>query len=84
LSTSLPDLFLTLLPKIELHGRIVFRHLKCCHKRQDAIAEMVALIWKWCVRPVERGKGPSQFPTTLATFATRAVIGGRRVPDAEC
>jgi hypothetical protein len=70
---------LTLLPKIELHGRIVFRHLKCCHKRQDAIAELVALVWKWCVRLVERGKDPSQFPTALATFAARAVISGRRV-----
>ena len=73
------ELFLTLLPKLELHGRIFFGHVKCTHKRQDAIAEMVALAWKYFVRLMERGKDPSNFPTTFVTFAARAVYTGRRL-----
>src|SRR3954452_23687372 len=73
------DLFLSLLPKLELHGSIFFGHVKCTHKRQDAIAEMIAVAWKWFIRLVERGKDPSNFPTTFVTFAARAVYSGRRL-----
>src|ERR1700719_914694 len=76
---SLNDLFIALLPKLEIHGRIFFGHLKCAHKRQDAIAEMIAVAWKWFIRLVERGKDPSNFPTTFVTFAARAVNSGRRL-----
>jgi len=76
---SLTDRFLALLPKIELHGRIYFGHLRCLHSRQEAIAEMIALAWKWFVRLAERGKDASQFGSALATFAARAVGSGRRV-----
>jgi hypothetical protein len=71
--------FLAILPRIELHGRIYFRHVRCPHLRADCVAEMVALCWKWFLRLVERGKDPALFPTTLATFAARHVRSGRRV-----
>ena len=41
--------FLSILPRIELHGCVCFRHLRCPHRREDAVQEMVALCWKWFV-----------------------------------
>jgi len=80
---SLTDLFVALLPRIELHGRIVFRHMRCAHQRQEAVAEMTALVWKWCVSLQERGKDPAGFPRALITFAARAVKSGRRLCGTE-
>jgi hypothetical protein len=40
---------------------------------------MVALSWRWHLRLAERGKDSTRFPTALATFASRAVRGGRRL-----
>ena len=69
--------FLSILPRIELHGRISFRFLRCPALRDDAVAEVVALAWKWHLRLAERGGDATQFPATLATFAARAVRAGR-------
>jgi len=69
--------FLSILPRVELHGRISFRYLRCAALRADAVAEVVALAWKWHLRLAERGKDATQFPATLATFAARAVRAGR-------
>jgi len=71
--------FLSILPRIELHGRISFRYLRCPALRADAVAEVVALAWKWHLRLAERGKDATQFPSALATFAALAVKAGRRV-----
>jgi hypothetical protein len=71
--------FLSILPRIELHGRISFRYVRCPHRRADAVAEVVALAWKWHLRLAERGKDATRFPSALATFAARAVRAGRRV-----
>ena len=78
-ATHLHARFLAMVPKIELHGRICFGHLRCLHSRQETIAEMVALAWKWFVRLAELGKDASRFASALATFAARAVCSGRRV-----
>jgi hypothetical protein len=71
--------FLSILPRIELHGRISFRHLRCADARADAVAEVVAIAWRWHLGLAQRGKDATQFPATLATFAARAVRAGRRV-----
>jgi hypothetical protein len=71
--------FLSILPRIERHGRITFRGLVCPQRRDDAVAEMVALCWRWFVRLIERGKDPLTFPTVLASYAARAVKCGRRL-----
>src|SRR5262245_15464594 len=71
--------FLQLLPRVELHARVAFRHVRCPHRRNDAVAEVVALAWKWYVRLVRRGQDPASFVTALATFAARAVRSGRRL-----
>jgi hypothetical protein len=71
--------FLALLPRIELHGEVYFRHVRCPHRRADCVAEMVALCWKWYVRATEQGKDVSRFVSVLATFAARHVRSGRRL-----
>jgi len=75
--------FLAIAPRIELHGRIFFRHVKCPHKRADFIADMIALSWKWFLQMAQRGKDASCFPTALACYAARAVKSGRRVHGME-
>ena len=71
--------FLSILPRIELHGRITFRYLKCAHRREDAVAEMVAFSWLWFRRLIEQGKDPLAFASRIAGFAARRVKCGRRV-----
>ena len=76
----LHDAFLALVvPKVVSHGRVYFRHLRSAELKEEHIAEMVALTWKWHLRLAERGKDASRFPTALATFAARAVRSGRRL-----
>jgi DNA-directed RNA polymerase specialized sigma24 family protein len=77
--TRLQERFVPILQRVETHARIVFRHVKCPHRREDAVQEAVALAWKWYVRLTERGKDATRFPTALATFAARAVRSGRKV-----
>ena len=71
--------FLRIVPRIELHGRVCFRGLKCPDTRQDCICEMLALAWRWFLRLIAQGKDPLQFPSALADFAARAVKAGRRL-----
>lgn len=71
--------FLALLPRIQLHAQVFFRHLKCAHKKADAIAETIALAWLWYLRLARRGKDASRFVTVLAAFAARATRSGRRL-----
>jgi hypothetical protein len=70
--------FLLILPRVELHGRIYFRHLRH-HKKADAIQEMRGLAWKWYLRLVERGKDPCDFLAAFVTLLARAVNSGRRL-----
>jgi hypothetical protein len=69
----------SVLPKVVSHGRVYFRHLRSAELKEEYIAEMVALCWKWHLRLAERGKDAAQFPTAIATFAARAVRSGRRL-----
>jgi hypothetical protein len=69
----------SVLPKVVSHGRVYFRHLRSAELKEEYVAEMVALTWKWHRRLAERGKDSTRFPTALATFAARAVRSGRRL-----
>jgi hypothetical protein len=71
--------FLAILPRIELHARICFRGTRCPASRDDAVAETVALAWRWFLRVTERGKDVDEFVTTLAGYAVRHVRSGRRL-----
>jgi hypothetical protein len=79
---SLPELharFQAVLPRVELHARVFFRHLRCPDRKQDAINECIALAWTWFVRLAERGKDASRFVSALASFCARRVQSGRRL-----
>lgn len=78
-TNSLHSRFEALLPRLERHGQVYFRDVKCRVKREDCIAEMIALIWKWVVRLAEKGKDGFCFPMALANYAARAVKCGRRL-----
>ena len=67
------------LPRILSHGRVSFRGIKCQHRQEDAIQEMIGLAWQWHLRLAEKGKDATRFPTTLASYAARAVRSGCRV-----
>jgi hypothetical protein len=71
--------FLQILPRIETHAQIFFRCLKCPGKRDDAIAEVIAIAWKWFVRIMEQGKDIDEFVSTLADYAVRHVRAGRKL-----
>ena len=71
--------FLLILPRIERHGRIYFRHVRCPHRKADAIQEMTALGWQWFLRLHQRGKDPAEFLTGFTTLLARAVNSGRRL-----
>src|SRR5215469_10328327 len=67
------------LPRVLSHGRVYFRGIKCPHRKEDVIQEMIGLTWKWHLRLAEKGKDATDFPTALATYAARAVRSGRRL-----
>ena len=67
-----------ILPRIERHARVYFRD-RSADKREEAVAETVALAWRWFLRLAERGKDAGEFPSVFAAFAARAVRCGRRV-----
>lgn len=71
--------FLSILPRIKQHGQVYFRHLKCQHTHDEAIAEMTALSWKWFVSLVQKGKDPTTFVSAIASYAAKAVRSGRRL-----
>ncbi len=78
--TMIQAKYLAILPRIEHHGRVYFRFLRRFPDRlEEALAEMVAISWKWFHGLAERGKDATRFPTVLADFAARAVRCGRRV-----
>src|SRR5258706_14769102 len=68
----------SILPRIEAHGRVYFRHVRCQHHKAELLAEMAALSWRWFVRLVQRGKDVLQFVGSLAVYAARAINSGRR------
>lgn len=71
--------FLIALPRIERHAQISFRSTRCHCTREDQIAEVIALAWKWWRRLRRRGKNPNRFVAMIATFAVRSVRSGRRL-----
>jgi hypothetical protein len=71
------------LPRVLSHGRVCFRGIKCPHRREDAIQEMIGLAFQWHLRLAEKGKDATAFPTALASYAARAVRSGSRLVGQE-
>jgi hypothetical protein len=69
----------SVMPRVLAHGRVYFRHIRCRHQKEELLAEMTGLCWRWHLRLAQRGKDSTRFPTALATFAARAVRSGRRL-----
>src|SRR5262245_50127836 len=44
------------LPRVEAHGRVYFRHVRCPERKEELLSELRGLVWKWYVRLVRRGK----------------------------
>jgi hypothetical protein len=74
--------FLELLPAVERHGQIYFRHLGP-HRKADALQEMRALAWRSFLRLHERGRDPADFVAMFVTLLARAVNSGRRLAGME-
>jgi hypothetical protein len=69
--------FLHILPRITMHAQVRFNYLRCPGKRDDAVAEVVALCWQWFLPITEQGKDINEFVMVLADFAVRHVRSGR-------
>ena len=67
------------LPRVTRQAQVYFRHLRCRHRLADAVAEVVAICWKWFLRLIEQGKDLSGFVSTLAVYAAKHVRCGRRL-----
>ena len=70
--------FLPILPWVENHAAIRFRHLNPVD-REEAVAVAVAHAFVSFLAIRSRGKDPAAFPSAVATFAVLAVINGRRI-----
>ncbi len=70
--------FLAIYPQILRHAFFAFRGVKDPGRFDDCVQETLALCWLWSCRLLEKGKDARDFPTTLASYATRHVRSGRR------
>jgi len=77
--TELQARFLALVPRIEAHAAIYFRHIPCADRKADKINECVALAWRWFLRLHERGKDIASFTMVFIFLVARAVKCGRRI-----
>lgn len=82
-SGSLHSVFLSLLPRLQVHAEISFRDVRCPETRADKVAETVALAWVRLVRLHERGKDVMEFPMAFISLVARAVKCGRRATGQE-
>ena len=71
--------FLSIMPQIERLARSYFRGVRCAVRREDAVAETVAICWREFLRLADRGKDAGEFPSALAKYAARGVRNGRRL-----
>jgi hypothetical protein len=67
------------LPPVAAHGRVSFRQVRCPHRKEELLAEMVARSWQWFVRLVRCGKDVLEFVSARAAFAARSAGSGRRL-----
>lgn len=76
--------FLEILPKVQRHACFAFRGMKDFNRFEDCVQETLALCWLWTCRLWEQGKDAREFPTTLASYATRHVRSGRSFVGKKC
>ena len=76
--------FLEILPNVQRHACFTFRGMKDFNRFEDCVQETLALCWLWTCRLWENGKDAREFPTTLASYATRHVKSGRSFVGKKC
>ena len=70
--------FLTVLPAVQTHAKIVFRHMPLIH-REEAIQEAIAAAVIAYRRLAAQGRLQVAHPGTIATYAAKHVRNGRHV-----
>jgi hypothetical protein len=70
--------FETMIPIIETHAEIAFRHLQA-EAREEAVQETVCNACQTYARLVELGKTDVAYPSVLARFGVRQTKEGRKV-----
>ena len=75
--------FLSILPAIETHARIVFRDVRCLFTRDERIADTIALAWKCYLQLLKNGKDVETFKMVFVFTVVRSVRCGRRVTGME-
>ena len=70
--------FLSVLPVVQTHARIQFRHLPAS-QREEAIQEAICAACQSYQLAASRGQLHVAHPSTLANFAVRHVLEGRHV-----
>jgi DNA-directed RNA polymerase specialized sigma24 family protein len=78
-ASALHPRFLLLLPRLVAHGGAYFRHVRCPQKRDDLVAEAVAIAWRWYRLLVQRGRDPHAFAATLVHRALLQARSYRRL-----
>ncbi len=78
-SRKLKARFEAVLPRIVRHARVMFRHVKCWHTKQDKLQEVRSLCWKWVRQLHQRGQQWWLYVSRIADYACRAVKSGRKV-----
>ena len=69
--------FLSIMPQIERYARAYFRNVRCPGKREDAVAEAVALCWREFLRwRSASGKDAGEFPSARWPSTRPAAASG--------
>lgn len=71
--------FMQFVDRIRLHAEINARRYRCPGRKEDFVAEVIAVSWRWFLRCVEQGKDVDSFVMMLATYAVKHVRCGRRL-----
>jgi hypothetical protein len=66
-------------PCVGRHALVYFRRVRCPHRLPDAVAEVVAVCWRWFLKLCQRGRDVRGFVSALAAYAARHVGSGRRL-----
>jgi hypothetical protein len=62
---ELQEAFLAIRQRVLVHARFCFRGITCQEKREDYIAESIAVAWRWFLRLAKQGKDARRFPSVL-------------------
>ena len=74
---QLQNRFLSILPHIEAYAQTTFHYLQCPCQKEDAVAELIALAWKWFRYLGQKDQHANEFLVGFLAAMTRAVGQGK-------